>query len=181
MFLFESVKDSSNVAYIFWYLRFFYQSYMFMFQCFLIQPIYFSAKQCNQSSVWESKYFVTFKKCPPPKSVTPKCQHWLEDELILTYAVKLGNWLLHVFSLSLILVLLLHRTPQHSHQFYLPPLSFSLCVHKTVVWGQGRCLPSPYFRYIRPPKWYWKINDSPDQCPFQRQSCLGIKLGFKSS
>ena len=114
---------------------------------------------------------------PPPqnKSVNPERQHGLAQELISIYAVKLGNWLLHVFALSLILGL--PRTPTDPP---FQPVSSSLCVHTTVVWGQGRRLPSPYFRYKRPPtKRYWTINDSPDQMSlFQRQSSPALHGDF---
>lgn len=72
----------------------------------------------------------------------------------------------------------LQRTPTRP-TFHPPRPSFSLCVSNTVVWGQGRGLPSPYVRYTRPPKPPWKTNHSPDKMsPFQRQSLLVFSRGL---
>lgn len=85
------------------------------------------------------------------------------------------------------LILLLPLAPPPPGSRALPPVlpstplrpSFSLCVSTTVVWGQGRGLPSPYVRYTRPPKPPWKTNHSPDQMsPFQRQSLLVFDRGL---
>lgn len=149
--------------------------HMFMFQCSYSAPFIF---QLNSAIIClRIKILMPLKKkkkkCSPlsppqDKSVNPKLHTGQPRSLFLIYAVKLDKLTVPCFSPQSDPG---SASPWHSHQSHLPPPQFFFVCTQNGGLGPRSCSTSPYFRYTRPPKLYWKINDSPDQMfLFQRQS-----------